>query len=107
MAAATMSFNPTEPHRKELKTDLSQFATRRLVEGPYADNLDVGALIVGAGLVERTFYIKCEQKLTKPFFMMLDRIFEQSGTFTHTRQSNSVENYVSFLILIYKQRCLY
>ena len=49
MAATTMSFNPTEPHRKELKTDLSQFATRRLVEGPYADNLDVGALNVGAG----------------------------------------------------------
>ena len=49
MAVATMSFNPTEPHRKELKTDLSQFATRRSVEGPYADNLDVGALIVGAG----------------------------------------------------------
>lgn len=32
-----------------LKTELTQFAHRRNTEGPYADNLDVDVLIVGAG----------------------------------------------------------
>lgn len=35
--------------QKELKTDLGQFASRRSTDGPYADNLDVDVLIVGAG----------------------------------------------------------
>lgn len=32
-----------------LKTDLSQYARRRATDGPYADNLDLDVLIVGAG----------------------------------------------------------
>lgn len=32
-----------------VKTDLWQFAARRRSDGPYADNLDVDVLIVGAG----------------------------------------------------------
>jgi ribulose 1,5-bisphosphate synthetase/thiazole synthase len=32
-----------------LKTELSQYANRRSTEGPYADNLDLDILIVGAG----------------------------------------------------------
>lgn len=32
-----------------MTTDLSQLAARRSREGPYADNLDVDVLIVGAG----------------------------------------------------------
>lgn len=39
-------YNPTET---ALKTELAQFAHRRSNEGPYADNLDVDVLIVGAG----------------------------------------------------------
>lgn len=31
------------------KTDLVQYARRRATNGPYADNLDVDVLIVGAG----------------------------------------------------------
>lgn len=37
------------PHGKTLKTQLTEFAHRRGTEGPYADNLDVDVLIVGAG----------------------------------------------------------
>ncbi|KUJ16448.1 cyclohexanone monooxygenase [Mollisia scopiformis] len=32
-----------------IKTDLSQYARRRATDGPYADNLDLDVLIVGAG----------------------------------------------------------
>ena len=32
-----------------LKTDLWQYARRRRQDGPYADNLDIDVLIVGAG----------------------------------------------------------
>lgn len=39
----------TVPSRSTLKTELTEFAHRRNNEGPYADNLDVDVLIVGAG----------------------------------------------------------
>jgi len=32
-----------------LKTDLSQYARRRKQDGPYADNLDLDVLVIGAG----------------------------------------------------------
>jgi ribulose 1,5-bisphosphate synthetase/thiazole synthase len=32
-----------------IKTELSQYARRRDTTGPYADNLDIDVLIVGAG----------------------------------------------------------
>ena len=32
-----------------MKTDLAQYGRRRRTDGPYADNLDVDVLIVGAG----------------------------------------------------------
>lgn len=34
---------------KKFATDLTDFAARRGTDGPYADNLDVDVLIVGAG----------------------------------------------------------
>lgn len=37
------------PHGRTLRTELKEFAHRRGNEGPYADNLDVDVLIVGAG----------------------------------------------------------
>jgi hypothetical protein len=39
----------TTPTRSTLKTELTEFAHRRNNEGPYADDLDVDVLIVGAG----------------------------------------------------------
>lgn len=39
----------TTPTWGTLKTELTEFAHRRNNEGPYADNLDVDVLIVGAG----------------------------------------------------------
>lgn len=32
-----------------IKSELSQFANRRRTDGPYADNLDLDVLVVGAG----------------------------------------------------------
>lgn len=32
-----------------MKTELAQYGRRRATDGPYADNLDVDVLIVGAG----------------------------------------------------------
>lgn len=32
-----------------MRTELSQYGRRRATDGPYADNLDVDVLIVGAG----------------------------------------------------------
>ena len=32
-----------------IKTELSQYARRRRTDGPYADNLDLDVLVVGAG----------------------------------------------------------
>lgn len=32
-----------------MRTELSQFGRRRATDGPYADNLDIDVLIVGAG----------------------------------------------------------
>ena len=32
-----------------IKTELSQYGRRRATDGPYADNLDLDVLIVGAG----------------------------------------------------------
>lgn len=46
MTVTSMSANG---HKSGLKTDLSQFAVHHSREGPYADNLDVDVLIVGAG----------------------------------------------------------
>jgi len=37
-----------EPERI-LKTDLRQYSNRTRTDGPYADNLDIDVLIVGAG----------------------------------------------------------
>lgn len=45
---ATMNGH-TVPAHSALKTQLTEFAHRRSNEGPYADNLDVDVLIVGAG----------------------------------------------------------
>jgi NADH dehydrogenase FAD-containing subunit len=40
--------NGAKPERI-IKTDLTQYAQRRRTGGPYADNLDLDVLIVGAG----------------------------------------------------------
>lgn len=39
---------PSQPERV-LKTELHQYSRRRGTEGPYADDLDIDVLIVGAG----------------------------------------------------------
>jgi hypothetical protein len=40
----------TDPAVKaKMYTDLTQYSNRRSTEGPYADNLDIDVLIVGAG----------------------------------------------------------
>ena len=45
-----------EPFReKKFATELTDYAVRRDTEGPYADNLDVDALIVGGGFGELLF----------------------------------------------------
>lgn len=49
MATETMTYSNYAADQKWLKTDLSQFAARRSTEGPYADNLDVDVLVIGAG----------------------------------------------------------
>lgn len=45
MAAAATQELP----ERIIKTELSQYARRRATTGPYADNLDIDVLIVGAG----------------------------------------------------------
>lgn len=40
---------PQEQPERIIKTELSQYARRRANDGPYADNLDLDVLIVGAG----------------------------------------------------------
>jgi ribulose 1,5-bisphosphate synthetase/thiazole synthase len=40
---------PQSAPERIIKTDLTQFSRRRRDDGPYADNLDVDVLIVGAG----------------------------------------------------------
>jgi len=52
----------TEKHEK-LRTELSEYASRRGNEGPYADNLLVDALIVGAGFSESSFCTAFYDKL--------------------------------------------
>ena len=48
--ASTNGMNATHPQPERiLKTELSQYARRRATDGPYADNLDLDVLIVGAG----------------------------------------------------------
>lgn len=51
MGSTEEAANPNPPPKVEriLKTDLSQYSNRRRTDGPYADNLDVDVLIVGAG----------------------------------------------------------
>ena len=39
----------TQLPERILKTDLHQYGRRRRDDGPYADNLDIDVLIVGAG----------------------------------------------------------
>jgi NADH dehydrogenase FAD-containing subunit len=41
--------NGTALPERVIKTDLHQFANRRATDGPYADNLELDVLIVGAG----------------------------------------------------------
>ena len=40
---------PQSAPERVIKTDLTQFSRRSRDDGPYADNLDVDVLIVGAG----------------------------------------------------------
>lgn len=50
MATTTITVPSQRPaDQKGWKTDLLEFAARRSNDGPYADNLDVDVLIVGAG----------------------------------------------------------
>jgi ribulose 1,5-bisphosphate synthetase/thiazole synthase len=44
-----MNGTTQELPERVLKTELSQFGRRRATDGPYADNLDLDVLIVGAG----------------------------------------------------------
>jgi len=46
---ANGQFNETVLPERVIKTELTQYARRRRTDGPYADNLDVDVLIVGAG----------------------------------------------------------
>lgn len=39
----------TDTPERVIKTDLWQYGKRRRTDGPYADNLDLDVLIVGAG----------------------------------------------------------
>ena len=39
----------TERPERILKTELHEYANRRRTDGPYADNLDLDVLVVGAG----------------------------------------------------------
>ncbi len=41
--------NETVLPERVIKTELTQYARRRRTDGPYADNLDLDVLIVGAG----------------------------------------------------------
>lgn len=41
--------NGTALPERIIKSELSQYARRRRTDGPYADNLDLDVLIVGAG----------------------------------------------------------
>ena len=43
------SVGEDQPQEKILKSELWQFAQRRRTDGPYADDLDVDVLVVGAG----------------------------------------------------------
>ena len=41
--------NGTQKPERIIKSNLTQYARRRATTGPYADNLDLDVLIVGAG----------------------------------------------------------
>ena len=46
---AAVDANPDPGINVKMYTDLSQYSHRRSKEGPYADDLDIDVLIVGAG----------------------------------------------------------
>lgn len=86
---------------KVLKTDLRQYAARRRHDGPYADNLEVDVLIVGAGFgmlqtlaskndapidllqVEHTSSMRCAKQATGQSCMtrVLHSVGHGGGTF--------------------------
>jgi cation diffusion facilitator CzcD-associated flavoprotein CzcO len=41
--------DPARESERVIKTDLREYANRRQTDGPYADNLDIDVLIIGAG----------------------------------------------------------
>ncbi len=43
------SVGETKPVERIIKTDLHQYGKRRRTDGPYADNLDLDVLVIGAG----------------------------------------------------------
>ena len=49
MTSATANGHGAEGAERILKRDLHEYGRRRRTDGPYADNLDVDVLIVGAG----------------------------------------------------------
>jgi hypothetical protein len=46
------STNGASAKHTKMKTDLTDYATRRSKAGPYADDLDIDAIIVGGGFGE-------------------------------------------------------
>lgn len=54
--AVTMGSVSQEPEPERiLKTDLREYSKRTRTDGPYADDLDIDVLIVGAGFGGRHF----------------------------------------------------
>lgn len=47
------------------KTELAEFAHRRRSDGPYADNLDVDVLVIGAGFGKTSFASLWQERMIK------------------------------------------